>query len=276
MPRFLKYHALGNDFVVLDGLTQRLAPLSPDTVRFLCDRHRGVGCDQLLCVVPEPGTDGRMRVYNADASEVGQCGNGLRCVARFLWDDDLVPASRREVLLAAGAGRYPVERLAPDRYRARMGKAAFRHAELPRSASATGEVTLEAAGRSFEATGVHVGNPHAVLFVDEAPSELAPAFGPVLECHPDFAARANVSFVRRATGGFEAVVWERGDGITLACGSGACAVGAAAVARGHWKPGLPMTVQLPGGALLITVGIDGEIVMEGEAVRVFAGEVALP
>lgn len=276
MLRFHKYHGLGNDFVILDGVSRPLPPLSPEAIRFLCDRHTGVGCDQLLCLVPEAGADGRMRVYNADASESGQCGNGLRCVARLLWDEGLVHASRDAVVLAAGEGRYPVERLAEDRYRARMGKPAFRHAELPRAASAAGEVVLDAGGRAFAATSVHVGNPHAVLFVDEPPAELAARFGPTLERHRDFVARANVSFVRPEAGGFEVVVFERGDGVTLACGSGACAVGAAAVARGRWQPDVPMKVRLPGGLLLITVGAGGEILMEGPAVRVYSGEVMLP
>jgi diaminopimelate epimerase len=272
---FAKYHGLGNDFIVVDALDGAPA-LSPAQARTLCDRHLGIGADQLLTLRPQPGADARMQVHNADGSEVGQCGNGLRCVARFLYDEGLVPESRETVIIAAGEETYPVRRLAPDRYRASIGMPDLRHVELPADVGPNGQAVLEAGGRRFEATCVHVGNPPAVIFGDESPRRLAEAFGPALERHPSFVARVNVSFVRPMTGGFETVVFERGDGITLACGSGACAIGVAAVQRGLWPAGKPMSVRLPGGILTITIAPSGEVEMEGAAVRVFTGEIRRP
>jgi diaminopimelate epimerase len=272
--RFAKYQGLGNDFIVVNGLNGP-PTLGPARARKLCDRHFGVGADQLLALTAEPDADARMQVYNADGSEAGQCGNGLRCVARFLYDEGLVAESRSEVVIAVGRQRYHVLRLSASRYRVNMGRPAFTDVELPAELSEHGEAQLEALGRSFAAHCVHVGNPHAVIFSDGEPRPLAERYGPALERHPGFVARVNVSFVRPVERGFEAVVFERGDGITLACGSGATAIGAAAVAHGLWPKQEPMEIRLPGGTLQVTVRESGEVDMEGEAVRVFTGEVDL-
>lgn len=272
--RFRKYHGLGNDFLVVDRRAEAdAAPLAPDVVRRLCDRHRGVGGDGVLSIWPLPGGHGRMQVQNADGSESGMCGNGLRCVARYLHDAGVVEET---LLLGAGERRYAVTRVAPERYRVDMGRAVLTHAELPVDASPTGEVSVSASGRTFAGTVVHMGNPHLVLFCDgEAPRALAEQYGPVLERHAAFPARTNVSFVAPSAQGFEAVVFERGVGMTQACGSAACAVAVAAAVRGRAPFGQPCVVHLLGGPLVIVVSAALEVTMEGEAVRVFSGDVEL-
>ena len=268
MLRFAKYQGLGNDFVVVDG-RELTSALPADTVRRLCDRHRGIGADGILTVWPTSGADVRMQVQNADGSESGMCGNGLRCVARYLWEEGRVPTGRATATIEAGRGRYGCERLAADRYRVAMGEALAAHPDLPGST-----VELEHAGARFRAVCVHVGNPHAVIFVDaQEPMTLAERHGPAFERHPAFPNRVNVSFARAAADGFDVVVFERGVGVTLACGSGATAVAAAAVREQRWPASRAMSIRLPGGALTVEVDPGGAITVTGEAVRVFAGEV---
>lgn len=277
--RFTKYHGLGNDFLVVDR-RHGGESLEPSVVRTLCDRHRGVGADGVLSVWEDAEADARMQVQNADGSESEMCGNGLRCVARYLYDSGAVDANEPVVMLAAGSGRYRCERLGPDKFRVDMGAPVLEHPELPRTARVDGAVCLEAAGRRFDATAVHMGNPHAVIFVEPEDGvglrELAVAVGPGLERHPGFVRRTNVELARPTQDGYEVVVHERGVGITEACGSGACAVGVAAVLRGLVRPGQPMAMHLPGGLLAICVDSSDSgmaVTMEGEAMPVFEGSI---
>ena len=273
--RFVKVHGLGNDFVVFDGAVLG-RPLSAEVARALCDRHHGIGADGVLTLWPHAGVAGRMQVHNSDGSESAMCGNGLRCLARWLYDEGRVAATEPGVTLGAGERRYEVERLAPDRYRVHMAAAELVHPELPAGMGARGRAEHAVGGRSFAATCVHLGNPHAVIFADEPPRPLAERYGAPIERYEAFVHGANVSFAKSVPGGFEAVVHERGAGLTRACGSGACAIGAAAVLEGRWRAGTPMRVALPGGELVILVHDSGAIDMEGPAVRVFSGEVVLP
>ncbi|MBI5508367.1 MAG: diaminopimelate epimerase [Deltaproteobacteria bacterium] len=271
MLRFLKYHGLGNDFVIVDRLTGG-PPISAADAARLCDRHRGVGADGVLVVWPEPGAAARMQVWNADGSEAQNCGNGLRCVARYLYDSGAVPTAVGAVAIRAGDGTYRCERRAGDRYAVAMGRARFAHPDLPGPGC-----ELEDGGARFAATSVHLGNPHAVIVVrDGDPRALAAAHGPALERHPSFPRRVNVTFAKPEPSGFEAAVFERGVGLTCACGTGAAALAAAAVQTGLWPASRPMSIRQPGGALSVVVDGGGEIVVEGEAVRVFAGEVSEP
>ncbi len=269
MLRFDKYEGTGNDFIVVDRLDGGGPELSGELVQKLCDRHHGVGADGVLSILPDARGRARMRVQNADGSDSAMCGNGLRCVARYLYDRGLVRGESVE--LAAGDGLYRVERRAQGRFRVELGTAALRHPDLP-EAGADGTVALE----GFAATCVHLGNPHAVIFVDQAPRPLAERFGPALERHRLFPKRVNVSFAQARPGGFDAVVFERGVGITQACGSGAAAIGTAAVLRGLAARGKDIDIGLPGGVLVVRVDEALAVTMEGEARRVFAGEVELP
>jgi len=267
---FSKYHGLGNDFIVVLRMAGE-APFSPATVRMLCDRNLGIGADGVLSVCPDPHAFARMQIQNADGSESRMCGNGLRCVARFLYDQGQVPSTQTTLILAAGGGLYRCERLQVDRFRIAMGQASFAHPDLP-----AGEMPLLMVhgAATFLAVPVHVGNPHAIIFVESGePMALALQHGPVFEGHPAFPQRVNVSFARATPDGFESAVFERGVGLTRACGSGAVALAAAATRLKLWPVGTPMQVHLPGGPLTITTSADGELSMEGEAVHVFDGQV---
>lgn len=275
MLPFAKLEALGNDFVLVDRLDDGL-PVSPADARWLCDRRRGVGADGVLVAWRDVGAHARMQLFNADGSESAMCGNGLRCIAHYLHLTGRWPEGDETVTLRAAVGSHLCERVGPGRYRTSMGRADSTHHELP-EASASGSVPLVVEGRTFAASCVHLGNPHAVIFTeDEVPSDLVSRYGATLEHDPSFVARTNVSFVRRSAQRFEAAVHERGVGATLACGSGACAIAATAVSRGLWIAGRPLVVAMPGGELVVTVRNDGELLLEGDVTMSFRGEAMLP
>ena len=293
--QFLKYEGLGNDFVVVDlrrGVPGP-SPIDPAVATRLCDRHRGVGADGVLGVLPasSPDADARMVVINADGSEAEMCGNGIRCVAKALYDGTLPGGAIRKPVLTidTGAGRLvcrvvagpggTCESVAVD-----MGRPRMERAELPMAGPAGRviEEAIELTGargtRRFAITGVSMGNPHAVIFVGqgEEPLALAKEFGPALEHHPAFPRRTNAEFARATGEHIELVVWERGCGITLACGTGACATAVAATMTGRAPRGREITVELPGGALCIAVAEDlAGVSMRGPSVLVFRGEIAL-
>jgi diaminopimelate epimerase len=294
---FVKVEGLGNDFLVVDLRPGKPAyPLAdlattPETVRALCDRNFGVGGDGVLAILPGSQGDARMRVLNADGSEAEMCGNGLRCVAKVLYERD--PALRREVLrIDTGAGLLACKIDAREAHAmsvtvdmgvpqlvARLVPVASEAARLVRT-------PLRALDRDFAFTAVSMGNPHAVIFVDDDSAslrDLAAHFGPGIERDPLFPRRTNVEFasVRKGRGGapeIELVVWERGCGITLACGTGACATVVAACLEGRVPPDREIPVHLPGGTLAITAkrGTQGEegptfsgVAMRGPATIVF-------
>jgi len=271
---FEKYEGLGNDFLVVDDPATRDRVDRALAAR-LCDRHRGVGGDGVLVVGGEPGRPS-MRVFNADGSVPEMCGNGIRCVglhlvrrgmARvsepFAIDTD---AGEHRVLVhdAGDAGQVEVWMRAPS----------LAPGDLPlRSDHRWVGEPIEVAGRLVRVTAVSMGNPHAVLFDEDA--ERA-AIGPALEVDARFPERVNVGFAARTERGLELAVWERGVGWTMACGTGACAAAVAAVETGRAERGRPLAVHLPGGPLTIVVGAEGEPVrMTGPARRVFAGRVAI-
>lgn len=274
--RFAKYHGLGNDFIVVD---LRTAPpdlaakvQDPRTVIALCDRQFGVGGDGVLAILPSTaGDDARMRVLNSDGSEAEMCGNGLRCVSRWLVDHGLV-AEGEEHLVDTDAG--PLACRVDD-----VGvRVDMRGATLDDACEGAPLVDepLEVDGERFVATAVSVGNPHLVL---RAPADVALAqrVGPVLERHARFPRRTNVELAQlRSPTEMDLVVWERGAGLTQACGTGATAAVAAFVRAGDCPADEEVLVHLPGGDLLVRVSADlSRIRMTGPARRVFRGEVAL-
>jgi diaminopimelate epimerase len=268
---FVKVQGLGNDFVVVDLRPGQPAaalvppPTDPEVARRLCDRHFGVGADGVLAILPGDAGDARMRVINADGSEAEMCGNGIRCVAKVLWEKD--PTLRRPVLnIDTGAGLLACAIEATgDRVRTvavQMGRPRLLRGEIPMTGPADERAVrtpVRAGDRSFSATGVSMGNPHAVIFIDDPAADLralAEAYGPRLELDPLFPRRTNVEFARLRQGDhteIDLVVWERGCGITLACGTGACATVVAACLEGRVRPGREVPVHLPGGSLYITV-----------------------
>jgi diaminopimelate epimerase len=260
VPRvsFGKYHGLGNDFVVIDAV--RGPFVTAAAARRICDRRRGVGADGVLSLLP-PLLGGaiRMHIYNADGSEAEMCGNGLRCVVRKLLD-----APGRRIAVETGHGILE-GRLEGDGVRVQLGRVEMIDPAV--------EVDLD--GRPVTALAISVGNPHLVLppFPEDAKlAELAARFGPALERHPRFPERVNVEFVKHARDGLELVVFERGSGITEACGTGAAATAFASLAGGEGRS--PVRVQLPGGRLDVLIEGD-RVEIVGPAVHVFDGTIDL-
>ncbi len=273
--RFTKMHGLGNDFVVLDLITQSVR-LDAPLIRFLADRHRGIGCDQVLVVEPptDPDMDFLYRIYNQDGSEAQQCGNGARCVAKFIRDRRLSAKRRLRVQTLGGpismsCGKGNVVTVS-------MGIPRLAPQEIPFAAARQATVyTLEACGQPVEISAVSMGNPHAVLVVDDVETAPVATLGPVLEQHPDFPERTNVGFMQVLDRGEVRLrVFERGAGETMACGSGACAAVVAGRIRGLLDE--RVRVHLPGGFLQIEWRGEGDpLMMTGPATTVFEGQIAL-
>jgi diaminopimelate epimerase len=293
--RFDKYEGLGNDFLLIDlragePVGERSVQ-DPEMARRLCDRHFGVGADGVIAVLP-PRTTGAfatMRVLNADGSEAEMCGNGLRCVVKFLYQRD-PGLALTELTIDTGAGPLTcrVHASADGRDRAEsiavdMGQPRLSRAEVPMIGppdESCVQAPLVVDGRELRITGVSMGNPHAVIFVDEtgpALLELARRIGPGLETHAWFPRKANIDFAHgHGPDRIELVVWERGVGITLACGTGASATAVAACLTGRAAAGTDIAVALLGGDLSIRVAADmSGVVMRGPARRVFDVEVDL-
>jgi diaminopimelate epimerase len=281
---FAKYHGLGNDFLVVDlrggdpAGVQRL-----EVARALCDRRFGVGGDGVLAILPSHAADCRMRVLNSDGSEAEMCGNGIRCVAKHLVDRDPALRGRAQVSVETLAGVMLCgvrgEGGLVREVSVEMGRPRLSRAEIPMSGPA-GEpfVDQPVEGVERRATAVSMGNPHLVFFVEEsgpALRALAERAGPALERHAWFPRRTNVEFARvDGDGSLELVVWERGVGITLACGTGACATAVAACLTGRAERGRELRVRLLGGELAITVAEDlAGVTMRGPATFVFDGSV---
>jgi len=259
---FRKMHGLGNDFVVLDARARAIA-LTPERARALADRKFGIGCDQLISLEPSDKADAFMRIHNADGGEVEACGNATRCIARLLMDE----AGRDRVVVETVVGLLDC-RAAGARVAVDMGPARLDWREIP-LARAMDTLHLDLDG---DPVGVNVGNPHAVFFVPDAEAIDVAARGPAIEHHPLFPARVNVEFASvLAPDRIRMRVWERGVGITRACGTGACATLVAAARRG--LTGRKATVTLDGGDLLIEWRQDGHVVMTGPVAESFRGEV---
>jgi diaminopimelate epimerase len=261
---FHKMHGLGNDFVIVDQRSGKLS-LSAEQIRQIGDRRRGVGFDQLLLLEPSQQADVFMRVYNPDGSEAGACGNGTRCVARLMMEEHGL--SRVRVETVAGV----LEAVPGLRgYTVKMGKPKLAWDEIPlATAMDTLHLDIEA-GPLARPTAVSMGNPHAVFFVDDADAIDLAALGPELERYPLFPERANIGVAQmldRET--IRLRVFERGAGITNACGSGACAALVAAVRRDLCAQ--TASVRLDGGTLRITWGDDGQVLMTGPATHSFKG-----
>ncbi len=272
---FTKMHGLGNDFVVIDGINQTVA-LDSARIRRLADRHFGIGCDQVLLVeAPDrPEADFRYRIFNADGGEVEQCGNGARCFARFVRDHHLTDKDDLRVMTAAGPLRLrllPEGQVAVDMGQPRLEPAAAPFFATERAA----RYPIAADGVELEIGVVSMGNPHAVLRVDNVDHAPVAHLGPLLERHGRFPQRTNVGFMQIvAPDHVRLRVFERGTGETLACGSGACA---AVVVGRLWGLLWPnVQVELPGGELSVHWAGEGEsVTLTGPATTVFEGWIEL-
>jgi diaminopimelate epimerase len=265
-------HGLGNDFVVLDGISQKLS-LTTEQLRGLADRHFGVGCDQILQVEAprQPDTDFYYRIFNADGGEVEQCGNGARCFVRYVHERGLT--SRKEIRVGT-LGGVIVPRLEADgQVTVNMGVPVFEPSRIPFDAPAQAPVyPLQLEGRSLEISALSMGNPHAVQVVPDVESAPVTVEGPLIERHPRFPRRVNAGYMQVVDRGHIYLrVYERGAGETLACGTGACAAVAAGVMRGLLDRRVTVTTR--GGDLGVSwAGRDAAIMMTGPAVTVFEGE----
>ncbi|WP_087500871.1 diaminopimelate epimerase [Pseudomonas sp. SID14000] len=273
--RFTKMHGLGNDFMVLDLVSQH-AHIQPKHAKQWGDRHTGIGFDQLLIVEApnNPEVDFRYRIFNADGSEVEQCGNGARCFARFVLDKRLTAKKRIRVETKSGIIELDVQN--DGQISVDMGPPRFIPAEIPFVADEQAlSYPLEVDGQVHSIAAVSMGNPHAVLRVDDVRTAPVHQLGPKIENHPRFPQRVNVGFLQvidRHRANLR--VWERGAGETQACGTGACAAAVAAISQG-WMDS-PVSLDLPGGRLHIEwAGPGKHVVMTGPAVRVYEGQVRL-
>jgi diaminopimelate epimerase len=288
--RFGKYHGLGNDFLVVDlrsASPEAAASVQdPKNVIALCDRQFGVGGDGVLAVLPSKTADVRMRVLNSDGSEAEMCGNGIRCVAKDLYDRGRLV--KDEIRIETGAGilacAIEAEHGVTRTVTVQMGAPRLTRKEIPMTGPADErciEQTFEVPGQPFAraVTAVSMGNPHAITWVDSRDEawRLAKTAGTAIENHAWFPRRTNAEFAHvKSNKEIDLVVWERGCGITLACGTGACATTVAAVLTGKANEGLPVRVNLPGGTLEITVLPDlSNVLMKGPAIHVFDGELDL-
>jgi diaminopimelate epimerase len=271
--RFSKMHGAGNDFVVLDLRAGQPAP-GPALARALGDRHKGVGCDQILTIEPprSAGAVAAYRIWNSDGSAAIQCGNGARCVAAWLVRDGAARGDR--FVVDSPSGSHAVDALGDGCYRVAMGVPVFDPARIPLRGFATAqdEYTFEVDGRSVRFGALAVGNPHAVIEVDDIDSAPAATLGPALQRNAAFPESVNVGFVEvESRGRIRLRVHERGAGETLACGSGACA--AVAILARQGKVDRRVDVHLPGGTLTIDWPDDAaSIRMAGPAAFVFEGE----
>ena len=273
--RFTKMHGLGNDFMVLDLVSQH-AHIQPRHVQAWADRHTGVGFDQLLIVEPpgNPDVDFRYRIFNADGSEVEQCGNGARCFARFVLDKRLT--AKRRIRVETRGGIIELRVRTDGQVSVDMGPPRLAPAQIPFQAdSEQRSYRVDVDGQQVELAAIAMGNPHAVLRVENVDSAPVHELGPRLEHHPRFPQRVNVGFLQVIDRHQARLrVWERGAGETRACGTGACAAAVAAIRQG-WMDS-PVQLDLPGGRLSIEwTGPGRPVIMTGPAVRVYEGQIRL-
>lgn len=273
--KFTKMHGLGNDFVFLDHFSGEEDFDYPKLAQKLCHRQFGIGGDGLVVVLPSKTADARMRIFNPDGSEPEMCGNGVRCFARYLYDQKIVVKNPMEVETLAGVLTLGlnIQEGQVQGVKVDMGEPILQAELIPvigQGEPVVGQ-TLEALGETFQYTAVSMGNPHCVIFVEDYGTLDFERLGPAIEKHPLFPRKTNVEFIRiDSQCEMTMKVWERGAGPTLACGTGACGSVVAAVLNN--KTERAVTVHLPGGDLFIEWGSDNHVYMTGPAAYVFKGE----
>ncbi len=273
---FTKYQGLGNDFVLIDNRAQSEPVLTPEQSIRLCDRHFGIGADGIIFLLPSTGeTDYTMRIYNSDGSEPEMCGNGIRCLARFIAELEGQAIATYRIHTLAGAMKPQIT--ANGQVTVDMGRPRLLAKEIPTSlAQPEFKVVnqpLEVAGQTWSVTCISMGNPHCITFVEDVAAIPLATLGPQFERHPAFPQRINTEFIEVVRPDYLKMrVWERGAGATLACGTGACAALVAAVLSDRAQP--QATVELPGGPLEIEwADFDQPVLMTGPAELVFRGKI---
>ncbi len=273
---FSKYHGLGNDFVLIDNRHSAEPILTPEQAEKWCDRNFGIGADGVIFLLNADNGEHRMRIYNSDGSEPEMCGNGIRCLAKFMQDLG-IPTIEGKYIIHTGAGLIVPQMDADGLVTVDMGKPFLTAAEIPTALGESDQkvvnVPLEVGGKTWNVTTVSMGNPHCMTFVDDVDSIPLAEIGVLFEHHPVFPKRTNTEFVEVVNRGYVKMrVWERGAGATLACGTGACATVVAGVLNDLCDR--TCTVNLPGGDLKITWSAESDrILMTGPAKLVFTGSV---
>lgn len=272
--RFSKMHGLGNDFVILDLISQRYKPKASDMQK-IADRNLGVGCDQILLIEPPefPENDFKYRIFNADGGEVEQCGNGARCFAKYVRDKGLI--GKNNILVETQKDVIALQ-INDDGITVDMGPPHFEPSSLPFIAENQQQhYPLDVNGTSYSIGAISMGNPHAVLLVDNTKTTDVGTLGPLIESHERFPNRVNAGFLQvvdQHNGKLR--VYERGAGETLACGTGACAAAVYGIQQGLFKS--PVNIDLPGGSLSIEyTGGTSHVLMTGPATFVFEGKIRL-
>jgi diaminopimelate epimerase len=278
---FIKMHGLGNDFILIDCIAQSCPTEKKDLAALgkrLCERRFGIGADQILLLFPSQKADFMMRIFNADGSEVEMCGNGIRCLAQYIWDSKL--SDKKVLSVETLAGIIRPEK-AGDLVEVDMGEPIFEPARIPvalpqpstfilHPSGAVVDYPLKIEDREFAITCVSMGNPHAIILVDDVLHFPVTYYGPIIENHLLFPQRINVEFIEvLSETEIRMRVWERGAGETMACGTGASAAAVATSLKG--KTGRKVTVHLLGGDLSIEWAGDNHVSMTGPAARVFEG-----
>lgn len=273
--RFTKMEGAGNDYIYIDCFSSGTDHDWPRLSMEISDRHYGVGSDGLILIMPSRVADFRMRIFNKDGSEGDMCGNGLRCLSRYVYDHGLTQKTEFTVETRAGLMRPTLVMDGPrvSAVRVNMGKPSFKAADVPMHAPGYDEaldIEVSAVDRTFLVTGVRMGNPNGVIFVDDLDIIDLLKYGPVLESHPVFPKKANIEFTQvLSPEHIRMKVWERGSGVTLACGTGACACAVAAAYQG--RSARTVTVSLPGGSLTVEWAENGDVFMTGPANEVCTG-----
>lgn len=275
--KFVKMHGIGNDYVFVDCFKECVND-PVNVARLVSDRHFGVGSDGLILIEPSEKADVKMRIFNADGSEAEMCGNGVRCVAKYVYDYGIVRKSELSIETLAGIKTVglTVKNERVLEIRVNMGKPLLLRGQIPMAGDDTQVVdeVLEVCGVEFSVTCVSMGNPHCVVFVDDLKGIDLCKYGPLIENHELFPERINVHFVHVVNRNeVEMVTWERGSGVTLACGTGASAVAVAGVLTG--RSGRNISAHLPGGDLRLEWAQDENVYMTGSATETFKGEVAI-
>jgi diaminopimelate epimerase len=276
--KFTKYHGLGNDFILIDNRHSSEPCLTPERAVEMCDRHFGIGADGVIFALPgQDGTDYSMRIFNSDGSEPEMCGNGIRCLGQFLADLETADqgTAHEQYRIHTLSGVMTPKLEAKGQVTVDMGMPHLLASEIPTTIVAADQKAidqpLEVADQIWQVTCVSMGNPHCITFVDDVSAIPLEQIGPKFEHHPVFPQRINTEFIEVVRSDYLKMrVWERGAGITLACGTGACASLVAGVLNGRCDR--RATIELPGGCLDIEWATNDRIYMTGPAKRVFVGK----
>lgn len=275
--KFTKMHGAGNDYIYVNGFEETIKDRSAFSIK-VSDRHFGIGSDGLIVVDPSDVADCKMDMYNADGSQGKMCGNGVRCVAKFVYDNGIV--KKEDIAIETLSGIKYIKVTVKDgkvvAARVNMGKPILKADEIPTKFEGDTVVSqkLSIGEKSYDVTCVSMGNPHCILYVDDVKNLDLEKIGPDFENHPMFPDRINTEFIHIVSETeFDMRVWERGSGETLACGTGACAAAVASVLNGYCKRNTDIKVNLIGGTLTINWTYEGDVYMTGPAETVCTGEI---